>query len=268
MSRHVKSRAPLKLQQSPLALGVGGKDRPRQVKAFLWNNSNCKKSSHFPVMSGSFTFHPGRYHRPNPTGLKTSSTSGLSNLPKLTSLSCLTGRGTPRLSLPLCVRLKFPTECPVFLKWNLQVWFNDSFVYLFFKFFTIFYFTGMTALPTCPRAYLAPGWGQERVWLSPRTGIMGDCEPPCGFWELNLGPLRVVHALTYNYLSSFPWKTSPEIISSPKRMVSIVSCPIHPSLWRHQQVNWGHNIYQGEVRETRALPDLHHSVGAGWASQS
>ena len=36
--------------------------------------------------------------------------------------------------------------------------------------------------------YHMPDKSRRRHWI-PGTGVIGSCESPCGFWELNLGPL-------------------------------------------------------------------------------
>lgn len=38
--------------------------------------------------------------------------------------------------------------------------------------------------------------GSEEGIRSPRFGVVDSCEPPCGFWELNQGPLKKQSALT------------------------------------------------------------------------
>ena len=51
----------------------------------------------------------------------------------------------------------------------------------------------MNVLPVCKPVYHICAWcqqGAEAGAGSPRTGVMDVCELPCGYWELNPGPLQ------------------------------------------------------------------------------
>ena len=52
----------------------------------------------------------------------------------------------------------------------------------------------MRVLPVCmlcaPHLYMMPGGGIKEGIQVPGTGVINDCEPPCGSWGLNPGPLQ------------------------------------------------------------------------------
>ena len=73
----------------------------------------------------------------------------------------------------------------------------------------------MGVLPSCVSVYLVPT-EVRKVDQLPGTGVADGCEPSCGFWELNLGPLgeqqvTVEPSLQPQVLLSFNvtvWRTS------------------------------------------------------------
>lgn len=53
------------------------------------------------------------------------------------------------------------------------------------------YFMDMNVcLPLCLCTTLKCSACKEEAIWSPRTGIIGGCEPPSGHWEVNLDPLE------------------------------------------------------------------------------
>lgn len=63
-------------------------------------------------------------------------------------------------------------------------------------------------------------WRSEEGARSPRTVVTDGCEPLCGFWEMNPGPLQVQEMLLSTELSLF----SPNY-QFEKKKVSCVNKP-------------------------------------------
>ena len=58
---------------------------------------------------------------------------------------------------------------------------------IFYRFISMYvYFMCMSVIPACMQCTQR----LEEGIISPRTGVIGGCELPCGCWELNLGPCK------------------------------------------------------------------------------
>lgn len=67
-------------------------------------------------------------------------------------------------------------------------------------FFRFIYFMCMYAWPTYMYGYRRHSWWlwrPEKSTRSPEIGVMDDCEPPCGCWESNMGPLHEQQVLSH-----------------------------------------------------------------------
>lgn len=77
----------------------------------------------------------------------------------------------------------------------------------------------MVVLPACMPVHHLCAWclqrGQKRASDSPRTGAADHCEPPCGRWELNLGPQEKQPVLLTVDLLSRPFIVSWNEVSLP-----------------------------------------------------
>jgi hypothetical protein len=73
-------------------------------------------------------------------------------------------------------------------------------LYLYFLYILLsFFFMCGDILPACMSLYYICDWYPQRPEegvRSPGIGVTDGCEPPCGYWELNLGPLEQSVLLT------------------------------------------------------------------------
>ena len=68
------------------------------------------------------------------------------------------------------------------------LWILKIFLHLFNLFYVYECFAYMYVCVPC--VYMIPPRRPEKDIKYPGTGVTDNCEPPCGCWELNLGPLQ------------------------------------------------------------------------------
>ena len=83
---------------------------------------------------------------------------------------------------------------------------------------------------------LSASKGQKESFRTLRTAVTGGCQPPCGSWESNLGPLQEHRVLLTSNISSSP---GPDFEDENSLVVHLNACSVtypRPKLQPSQRV--------------------------------